>query len=182
MSIRRMRSCAVTAIALAVAGNASAVTNIDPAVDGHRYGWSENGGWTNMRGDVANGVRVVNESVPTGRRLLQGYAWSENLGWINFGAGVVAVPPYYSNTGSEFGVNMDPSSGVLSGYAWGENIGWISFFSANAHVRISNNTGLFSGQAWSENIGWITFDGLSANVASTDPHNVPVKLTSFEMD
>jgi len=48
-----------------------------------------------------------------------GYAWSENIGWISF-----------NNTtggGSNYGVNIDSSSGDLSGYAWSEHIGWISF-------------------------------------------------------
>jgi len=48
-----------------------------------------------------------------------GYAWSENIGWISF-----------NNTtggGSNYGVNIDSSTGDLSGYAWSEHIGWISF-------------------------------------------------------
>ena len=48
-----------------------------------------------------------------------GYAWSENIGWISFNS--------TSGGGSDYGVQIDPSTGDLSGYAWSENIGWISF-------------------------------------------------------
>jgi len=48
-----------------------------------------------------------------------GYAWSENIGWISFNN--------ITGGGSNYGVNIDPSTGDLSGYAWSEHIGWISF-------------------------------------------------------
>jgi len=51
---------------------------------------------------------------------VSGWAWSENIGWISFN----------STTGggaTDYGVDIDSSSGVFSGYAWSENIGWISF-------------------------------------------------------
>ncbi len=59
-----------------------------------------------------------------------GWAWSENIGWISFNS---------TNTGTavDYGVSIDPSTGLFSGYAWaggGEmngsataTIGWISF-------------------------------------------------------
>ena len=96
-----------------------------------------------------------------------GYAWSENIGWISF-----------KNTtggGSNYGVNIDPSTGDLSGYAWSENIGWISFNRSDTgnppenpfkngtpiakHDKNSNGiTGwmrvLASGDGWD---GWIKF-------------------------
>ncbi len=43
-----------------------------------------------------------------------GWSWSSNTGWISF-------------SGSNYGVVMDPYSGVLSGYAWSSNLGWLSF-------------------------------------------------------
>jgi len=48
------------------------------------------------------------------------YAWSENIGWISFNN--------TSGGGStNYGVNVDTSTGAFSGYAWSENIGWIKF-------------------------------------------------------
>jgi len=51
---------------------------------------------------------------------VSGWAWSENIGWISFN----------NTTGggtTNYGVNINPSTGVFSGYAWSENIGWITF-------------------------------------------------------
>ncbi len=133
---------------------AYATTNIDPAFVGKKFGWSENGGWTNLQGDLANGVHV-------GLAHLQGFAWHENFGWINFGSGNLAEEQQYTNaTRDDFGVNID-TEGKLFGFAWGENIGWISFdtlAASGARVSIVSATGRFTGHAWSENVGWISFD------------------------
>jgi len=63
-----------------------------------------------------------------------GWAWSENIGWISFNS---------TNTGAavNYGVSINPSTGLFSGYAWaggGEmggnataTIGWISFNSSD---------------------------------------------------
>lgn len=52
------------------------------------------------------------------------YAWAENAGWISFSC---------ANTSScgtvDYGVTIDPFSGVSSGGARGENLGWIGFAS-----------------------------------------------------
>jgi len=51
-----------------------------------------------------------------------GWAWSENIGWISFNC---------TNQGScgtsNYGVNINSSTGLFSGYAWSEHIGWIQF-------------------------------------------------------
>jgi hypothetical protein len=53
---------------------------------------------------------------------LFGYAWGENIGWISFSC---------VNTSScetvDYGVYIDPATGMFAGEAWGENIGWITF-------------------------------------------------------
>jgi len=66
-----------------------------------------------------------------------GWAWSENVGWISFNCdndynGDGALESHCTDAGydSDYGVNIDPSSGNFSGYAWSENIGWISFNSS----------------------------------------------------
>jgi len=53
---------------------------------------------------------------------VSGWAWSENIGWISFNC---------LNLGTcgavNYGVNINPSTGIFSGYAWSENIGWLTF-------------------------------------------------------
>ncbi len=57
---------------------------------------------------------------------VSGWAWSENIGWISFNC---------TNEGScgqsNYGVNIDLTTGLFSGYAWSSNIGWISFNTAD---------------------------------------------------
>ena len=51
---------------------------------------------------------------------VSGWAWSENIGWISFN----------NTTGggtTNYGVDIDSSTGIFSGDAWSEHIGWISF-------------------------------------------------------
>lgn len=178
--IRKRRGIAF--FVLLAVGTALA-TNIDPNDKGSRYGWTENTGWLNTYGDgvsAGSGLTVRSDAELHG---IEGNAWFENVGWVNFGDGSPENPPSYSNTkDNDCGVNMDTATGVLSGYAWGENIGWINFSPGTATISISKSTGEFSGQAWGENIGWISFDGLDTNVATTDPANVPVRLSGFEVE
>ena len=78
---------------------------------------------------------------------VSGWAWSENIGWISFncanydtcqGGTDDGLACTGSNCGdgacintcdnfSDYGVNIDPSTGGFSGYAWSDNVGWISF-------------------------------------------------------
>ncbi len=56
---------------------------------------------------------------------VSGFAWSENIGWLSFNCNNPELPsPRCANN---YGVNINPSTGIFSGYAWSENIGWISF-------------------------------------------------------
>lgn len=55
-----------------------------------------------------------------------GWAWSENIGWIKFNNCTDPTDP--ATCGSvNYGINIDPLTGIFSGYAWSENIGWITF-------------------------------------------------------
>ncbi|MDE1970112.1 MAG: hypothetical protein KGI50_00840 [Patescibacteria group bacterium] len=70
-----------------------------------------------------------------------GYAWSSNIGWVKF-------------CGSNYGVHIDPSSGLFSGYAWSENVGWVKFdpagpypASAQTGAHLDCTTGKVSGWA-----------------------------------
>jgi len=95
-----------------------------------------------------------------------GWAWSENVGWISFNC-----YNYYNGfledhcSSSNYGVNLDLSTGLLSGYAWvggGEaggdataTIGWISFNTSslvgcpdgNCVAKVNTTTGEVSGWA-----------------------------------
>jgi hypothetical protein len=130
--------------------------NIDPFNSGDQYTWGENVGWLNAEpgGDGGPGVQVTETQLTgymwgenigwvsmscqntgncagpagnwrvtnDGAGHLAGYAWAENVGWISFSC---------QNTAScgtvDYGVQIDPLTGVFSGYAWGDNIGWVSF-------------------------------------------------------
>lgn len=53
---------------------------------------------------------------------VSGWAWNENIGWISFNC------TNDSSCGtSNYGVNINLTTGDFSGYAWSENIGWIDF-------------------------------------------------------
>lgn len=153
-------------ISVFTTASAHADSNIDPQNSGERYGWTSNGGWINLQGDVTNGVSV-------GLNYLQGFAWHENFGWINFGNGSPVSNKYSNNSPTDFGVNID-SLGNLTGYAWGENIGWISFDTSaggGAQSSIDLATGRFKGYAWGENVGWLSFETISpAHVATIPGH------------
>jgi hypothetical protein len=53
---------------------------------------------------------------------IDGWAWSSNVGWISFNCTNLGVCSQ-----SDYGVNIDPGTGIFSGYAWADNVGWISF-------------------------------------------------------
>ncbi len=125
-----------------------------------KFCWSENTGWINWR-DA--GDPLASQGVLVGSTFLSGFAWSENVGWINFGDGAPANGTAYANVnGSDFGVNVDSSTGALSGLAWGENIGWVNFtlptLAAAQRPRLDQAALRFRGYAWSENTGWINLD------------------------
>ncbi|MFC1838571.1 hypothetical protein ACFL1N_03245 [Thermodesulfobacteriota bacterium] len=122
--------------------------NIDPDNDGHQYAYGENTGWINFKPNEEQGVTVMDSS-------LSGYAWGENIGWIkmdpdqggvsNDGLGNLSGYAWGENIGwisfscedrgtcttVDYGVTIDPYSGVFSGFAWAENMGWISFNSTS---------------------------------------------------
>lgn len=134
----------------------SADSHIDPV---NKHAWSENVGWTNWR-DA--GTPAGTQGVAVHASFLAGFVWAENAGWINLGDGDPGAPggaePHYGNTdGADFGVNLDPATGLLSGLAWGENVGWINFdtFVDSPDLAVGFLCdGRLSGWVWGENVGW----------------------------
>ncbi len=57
---------------------------------------------------------------------VSGYSWSGysdgGMGWLSFNC-ISGADCNISN----FGVNIDPNSGLISGYAWTPNLGWLKF-------------------------------------------------------
>ena len=124
--------------------------------DTKKFVWGENIGWINWRD--ANGSTQGAEVYRTSH--LAGFIWSENCGWINLGDGNA---PYANTDGTNFGVNIDPITGVMTGFAWGENIGWINFGpwagGSTAPVPTWDKVNHRSlGYAWAENCGWINLE------------------------
>lgn len=169
--MKKLLAGVAAAAIIAYAGPGSGMSNIDPQNTGKRYGWTENGGWINLRGDDTNGVHA-------GARHLKGFAWHENFGWINFGSGSPQNGESYSNaSATDFGVNVE-SDGALTGYAWGENIGWIVFNTAGEsaeQARIEQESGRFAGYAWGENIGWLSFETVDPAFVATVPGHSAVR-------
>src|SRR4030043_2364322 len=74
---------------------------------------------------------------------VEGWAWSENVGWISFNSlncdadenGLSdGNPPDCPAIGApitNYGVDVNLTTGLFSGYAWSENVGWISFEQAD---------------------------------------------------
>lgn len=127
--------------------------------DVKKFTWGENIGHMNWAdADArAQGVEVY-QTGPT--QFLAGSAWCENVGWVNMGNGGA---PYANTDGSNFGVNIDPTTGDMTGFAWGENVGWINFgpFPPATTVpsgRWNHTTHRSEGYAWAENVGWINLD------------------------
>ncbi len=57
---------------------------------------------------------------------LVGNAWSENAGWV-----VTHCAQTSSCGETDYGLRVDPESGLVDGFAWSENLAWISFSCAN---------------------------------------------------
>jgi hypothetical protein len=140
------------------AAPALAQTNVSPA---SKFAWSENCGYLNFRdsGSVpgAQGARLLGS-------FAKGFIWGENIGYINLGGGTPTNGTSYANaSGTDFGININTTTGALTGFAWGENVGWINFSggalaSPAQPARIDFAAGRLRGYAWGENIGWINLD------------------------
>lgn len=105
---------------------------------------------------------------------LSGYAWSENVGWLSFNCTNTS-----SCTTSDYGVNIDTSTGNFTGYAWSDSIGWVSFNSthtsscptAPCQANLNWTTGAVVG--WAKAIGatggwdgWIRLSGLTTGATA----------------
>jgi hypothetical protein len=152
---RRFLAAAAVAAALGAAVAIAAAENVDPNNNNSQFAWGENVGWINAEPAGGSGVQVSGTKLTgymwgenigwinmhcennatcgtvgfgvtnDGAGNLGGYAWGENVGWISFSC--QNNPSTCASTGN-YGVTINPVTGIFSGYAWGENIGWISFF------------------------------------------------------
>ncbi len=102
------------------------------------YMWGENIGWINMNcSNNATCATTGNYGVKNnGTGGLFGYAWGENIGWISFSCRNAAPSPFVPfvdpapascATNGNYGVTIDPLTGLFAGKAWAENVGWIVF-------------------------------------------------------
>ncbi len=154
---------ALPLFAFVIAGSTAQAGTLDGSL--HRA-YDANAGWLDFSATAPTGTTV-------GSHFLSGQAYSANYGWLNLGSGTPANGHAYANTGSEFGVNLDPQAGALSGYAYAANIGWLNFGWAAAanpqRPRVDLATGQLAGYAWSPNTGWIDLSAMKTlNLAETD--------------
>lgn len=184
-------------VIVAIAGSLVASTCLAQSTicPSRAYAWSENVGWLNFRDAPGNapftgagvlGARVFLSGTTAGVGHCRGWVWGENIGWLSLssanpspqGSGSpinTATVPHANASGSDFGINIDPSGaygafgggspGALFGFAWSENAGWINFgttpaLGAGLGARIDVASRRFRGWAWSENLGWINLDDL----------------------
>jgi len=127
---------------------------------------------------------IANEAKAGDADNVSGWAWSENIGWISFNCDNPELPaPRCAN---DYGVNIDPSTGVFSGYAWSENIGWIDFGPAGPYPDLPNysacldfpssgqtcdGTGDYQASGWAKvlsNNSWIKLKGQTTETPPTD--------------
>lgn len=104
----------------------------------------------------------ISQSVLAGtEHNISGFAWSDSVGWISFNC-------TDADCAYNYGVNIDPATGLFSGYAWSENLGWISFNSTdlagcpdgNCAAKINAQNKEISG--WAKiisNNGWMKLRG-----------------------
>ena len=110
-----------------------AAETIDPVNTTAQYAWGENIGWINAEpsGNGGPGITVTGIN-------LTGYMWGENVGWINMNCTNNGT----CNTTGNYGVTIDPATGLFSGKAYGENIGWVVFdYTTSAATRIKTDDG-----------------------------------------
>ena len=131
----------------------------------NHWAWQENTGWTNWRWDP---IGWTNYSVARefNQDWLGRFVWAENIGWINLGDASPGTPAGYANlNGLDFGVNIQPDTGLTSGFAWSENCGWINFgpfptlpVAQRPRLDLVAPGLRFRGFAWGENVGWLNLD------------------------
>ena len=162
-------------VASAEAGSPPAISSVDSNAPS---AWGENIGWLNWYADDTDGVYI-------GPLFCYGNIYCADIGWINVGNGVPLNGNSYSQSGTDFGINL--ANGVyLVGYAWGANIGWINFgnnYPPDASRPIlSTPSGQLSGYAWSANCGWInlnsTVNGTSYGVVALNTLSVSENLST----
>ena len=151
-----MKKCLVVSLWMLMGSLAWAETTINET---NHYAYGANIGWTEMRGDLTNGVVM-------GQYACTGFVWSANCGWISFGNGPTNGWEYSNASVDDWGVNFD-GLGELSGMAYGANVGWITFEQTYGMPTIDLMTGLMTGYAYGANVGWISLSNAQA-VVQTD--------------
>ena len=158
MSVPTMRQTGIASVA-ALSTLAPPLLGASNVSDVKKHTWGENIGWMNWADANARAQGAeIDQSGATQR--LAGFVWCENIGWINLGDGNA---PYANTDATDFGVNIDPSTGEMSGFAWGENVGWLSFgpfpgATIATPARWDHAAFRSRGWAWGENVGWINLD------------------------
>jgi hypothetical protein len=152
------------AAGLSAAAGSAVAQPLSNVRDNAKYSWAENVGFLNWR-DAVNDTEGVRVRFTSGG-FLTGYIWGENIGWINTGNG---NGPYANTNSTNYGVNVNLTTGALTGYAWAENVGWINFSGGALATppnpaRVDIAARRLRGYAWGENIGWINLDNATVFV------------------
>ncbi len=152
--IARARNWMAVVLLIGLVSSAPAGSTVNPS---NQYGYGENVGWVNARGDFTNGVVI-------GDYVCSGYIYGANIGWIHLGSGAPTNGVRYGNQATnDYGVNHD-GHGNLSGCAYGAGIGWVFFETNYGKPRVDLLTGALQGYAYGAHVGWIGFSNTLAYV------------------
>lgn len=109
---------------------------------------------------------------------VSGFAWSDSVGWVSFNCTDIPDCRY------DYGVKVDPLTGLFSGYAWSENLGWIYFSPVGPYPDLPNysacldlpgsvqkcdSTGDYKVSGWAKilsNKGWVSLRGTAQDGSS----------------
>ncbi len=111
---------------------------------------------------------------------VSGYAWSDNIGWVSFNC------TNTSCASTDYGVNLDSTTGNLSGYAWSDNVGWISFNETTGcpvgtcQPRLSGGALLGWAKATAASGGWDGWISLSSANGGGGTYGITLSGTSFQ--
>ena len=161
----------LTFVVLLVSINFFSINSVDNNVSAEPinlsgYAWSDNIGWISLSSSVSPTYGV---SIDSDTGEFSGYAWSDNIGWIDFAPTSGYPSPPNDGVNLEPNNTITGWARALSyGDGWD---GWISMNGSNYGIELNPSTNNFSGYAWGADVvGWVNFniEGLNTEGVSLE--------------
>lgn len=145
-----------------------------PADNVSGFAWSENIGWISFNNTSGGGAINYGVNIDPSTGNFSGYAWSENIGWIDFSSAVLDLSSFKVSGWLRALSNGGGWDGWIKLAKAADDSG------ANYQVSVDKSTGDFSGWAWgSDVVGWVNFKGLNYKVVTTLSSNQPPASPTF---